>query len=259
MSKTANKPEIKKREIGERVDVLASFDPATVKNLGDGIFEATITTSHKDRTGENIVTEGVDPNSWEQTGMPVLYGHDYQGLPIGKGLSWKSFKNKMTSRFQLAIAEYPFAATVAKMIEGGYLNAVSIGGRVLEWSEDYMTIVKMEMVEFSVVPIPANPNALITSRALEEATGKSIDKIKSEYQEFNKSVLLDKVKDLDENEARDAIKALKILLARLEESIDLTGDETTKTKNYKIIYKDSKAVVEQSQKLVKIIKIGIRK
>src|SRR6185369_7139319 len=151
MSKT-----IIKREVGERVDFFGNLDPTTVKDLGDGIFEATVTTSQVDRTNESILTEGIDPSTWEATGMPVLYGHEYSGLPIGKGISWRSFKNKMTSRFQLAVKEYPFAATVASMIKGGYLNSVSIGGVVKQWSEDYSTIMQMEMVEFSVVPIPAN-------------------------------------------------------------------------------------------------------
>lgn len=262
MSKTDEKPEIIKREVGERVDLLCNFDPATVKELGDGVFEATVTTPQKDRSGENIITTGVDAASWEATGMPVLYGHDYSGLPIGKGLSWKGMKNKFTSRFQLAIDEYPFAATVAAMIKGGYLNAVSIGGIVKKWSEDYLTIVEMEMVEFSVVPIPANPNALITSRSLQEATGKSLDTIKGEFEDFAKKIMLDKMKAMPDDEVKDAIKTLKILLARLEESAQtnpLADDKPLKrniTRTF--VLKDAKAVAEQSQKVIKIVKLSIK-
>lgn len=259
MSKTVEKPQIVKREVGERVDLMCSLDPTTVKDLGDGVFEATVTTPEKDRTGENIITTGVDPSTWEKTGMPVLYGHDYSGLPIGKGLSFKSLKSKFTSRFQLAVEEYPFAATVAAMIKGGYLNAVSIGGIVKKWSEDYLTIVEMEMVEFSVVPIPANPSALITSRALEKATGKTIEQIKSEFQDFNRDILLDKVADMGDDEVQDAIRVLKTLTARLEQTVDDPKliDANVKTIRH-FILKDAKAVQAQSQRVIKTIKLSIK-
>lgn len=260
MPKTDSDLLIVKRDVGERVDLMCSLDPTTVKDLGDGVFEATVTTPEKDRTGENIITTGVDSSTWEKTGMPVLYGHDYSGLPIGKGLSFKSMKNKFTSRFQLAVEEYPFAATVAAMIKGGYLNAVSIGGIVKKWSEDYLTIVEMEMVEFSVVPIPANPSALITSRSLEEATGKSIATIKSEFEDFNRKVVLDKIKDMGEDELKDAVKVLKSLTARLEESTErfsLEDDKNTKLVK-RFVLKDAKAVAEQSQRVIKTIKLTIK-
>lgn len=259
MKKQDDKPQIIKREVGERVDLMCSLESATVKELGDGVFEAIVTTPEKDRTGENIITTGVDPSTWEKTGMPVLYGHDYSGLPIGKGLSFTEMKSKFKARFQLAVEEYPFAATVAKMIQGGYLNAVSIGGIVKKWSEDYMTIVEMEMVEFSVVPIPANPSALITSRSLESATGKSIETIKNEFQDFSRSILLDKVADMGENEVKDAIKVLKTLVARLEETAETPSLKDAKNKKTvkRFVLEDAKAVATQSQRVIKTIKVTI--
>lgn len=258
MTKT-EKPKIIKREVGERVDIICSFEPTTVKELGNGIFEATVTTPTKDRQGENIITTGVDASTWEKTGMPVLYGHDYSGLPIGKGLSWKSYKNKMTSRFQLAVDEYPFAATVAAMIKGGYLNAVSIGGIVKKWSDDYLTIVEMEMVEYSVVPIPANADALITSRALEEATGKSVAEIKGEFEDFNKKVMLDKMSSMPDDEVNDAITVLRNLTARLEETAAIPSLTDAKTKQMRILtLKDAQAVVTQGQKVIKTVKLTLK-
>ena len=80
----------------------------------------------------------------------------------------------------MSVEEYPFAATVAALIKGGYLNATSIGGIVRQWSDDYKTIQEMEMLEFSVVPVPANQEALMTSRSLKEMTGKDIETIRAE-------------------------------------------------------------------------------
>ena len=224
--------------------------------MKDGVFEATVTTSEMDRSNENILTSGIETNTWETTGMPVLYGHDYSGLPIGKGLSFKTMKNKMTARFQLAVEEYPFAKTVAALIKGGYLNSVSIGGIVKEWTDDYKTIAKMEMVEFSVVPVPANASAIITARSLEEATGKSMKVIKNEFEDFRQEVLFDKLKGMPENKATDAIKVLKDLIARLEETLDTSlTDANSKRLVRNIVIDDAKAVATQSQVVAKTIKL----
>lgn len=260
MTKTLVKPKVTQREVGERVDVICSIEPQTVKDLGNGVFEATITTGNKDRTNESIVTDGVDPASWEKTGMPVLYGHDYEGLPIGKGLSFKKFKNKMTARFELAVNIYPFAATVAEMIKGGFLNAVSIGGMVKQWSEDYLTIEEMEMVEFSVVPVPANADAIITSRALEKATGKTIDQVRREYRDFTQKVFIDNLAELDDNELNKAVDVLDKLTAALKGALQANSTGKSQPKEVQrilhITIRDSaKAVNTQSQNVIKLIKL----
>jgi ribosomal protein L29 len=146
------------------------------------------------------------------------------------------------------------------MIKGGYLNSVSIGGIVKEWSQDYRTILVMEMVEFSVVPIPANASALITSRTLEEVTGKSIDTIKHEFQDFSREILLDKVKSMSDDELNDAIKVLKNLIARLEETsstTSLTDAKDAKTVK-RFILKEAQAVATQSQQVIRTIKLSIK-
>lgn len=244
------------REVGERVDVVCGLDPTTVKDLGDGVFEATVTTSEVDRSNENILTAGIDTSTWEKTGMPVLYGHDYSGLPIGKGLSFKTFKNKMTSRFQLAVQEYPFAKTVAALIKGGYLNSVSIGGVVKEWTEDYKTIAKMEMVEFSVVPVPANASAVITARSIEEVTGKSVNTIKKEFESFRQDVILDKLSGMPQNNAIDAIRVLKDLIVRLEGTLETSLTDANSKKHIRnIVIGDAKALATQSEKIIKSVKL----
>lgn len=216
-TKTDVKDDIVKREVGERVDVVCRIETSTVKDLGEGTFEATITTSEKDRHMESIDTAGINTENWMKNPV-VLYGHDYQSLPIGKGISLKAMKNKMTSKFQLAVNEYPFAKTVADLITGGYLSAVSIGGIVRQWNEDYTEIQVMDMVEFSVVPVPANPSALITQRSLKDATGKSMDEIGREYREFVAASIVDKAKAMPDNELQDTITSLERLLAHLKDA-----------------------------------------
>lgn len=248
-----------KREAGERVNVLMAFEPTTTKELAAGVFETIVTTSTIDRHGESITTGGITTDTWMKNPV-VLYGHDYQGLPIGKGLAISQMKNKMKAKFQLAIEEYPFAATVAALIKGGYLNAVSIGGVVRKWSEDYRVIEELEMVEFSIVPVPANAEALITSRSLQETTGKSLETIEQEFKQFAHKALVDSVSTMGENEVNSAIKVLENLIATLKETsqdASIAGDTNPEVKRIqRITLRDSaKAVATQSQRVIKIIKL----
>lgn len=246
---------IVKREIGERVDVLFNIDQASVKELGDGAFSAIVTTSAVDRMGESIDTQGITYDQYMANPV-VLYGHDYSGLPIGKTTKLQSFKNKMQATFQLAVKEYAFAATVADLIKGGYLNAVSIGGVVKAWNDDYTEILGMEMVEFSVVPVPANPQALITARSFEKVTGKSTEQIAIEYHEFVEKSIGEKVKTLDNDEVKRHIETLKTLTAILEQTIEPSAKENDKN-DEKIVLtlrKTAGQVSETGQQIIRLVK-----
>jgi HK97 family phage prohead protease len=254
---TKKEDEIVQREVGEQVSFGAHFESEKTKDLGEGVIEATISTNAVDHHGEIINMDGVDTSAYHGT---VLYGHDYEGLPIGKTISLKKFKNKITARFQLAVKEYPFAQTIYDMIKGGYLTDVSIGGFVAKWSEDYRTIEEMIMKEFSVVPIGANREAMITSKAL-DTIGKSTEVVKTEYHDFARKVLLDKVSNLGEDEVKQSIGVLRNLIATLEESAKADSTvregEAPEVRRIKhITLRDSaKAVATQSQRVITVIKI----
>jgi HK97 family phage prohead protease len=257
MTKTATPPAVAKREVDEKVNLTLSFDAASTKDLGDGVLEAVITTSSTDRYNEQIVTEGISTEHYMNNPV-VLYGHDYEGLPIGKTLKLTEMKNKIKARFELAVNEYPFAATVYAMVKGGFINAVSIGGLVKEWSDDYRTIMQLEMVEFSICAVPANPEALITGRSFQEATGKTVEQVREEFAEFSHKVFVDKLSGMPQDDVKDAVKVLKTLIARLEETVEtpsLTDDKTQKRVKH-FVLKDAKAVAEQSQRVIKTIKLA---
>lgn len=248
-----------KREIGERVDIQMQFEAEGVKALGDGEFQAIVTTSSIDRMGESIDTGGISTDAYMGGNPVVLYGHDYSALPIGKTTKIQTFKNKMVATFQLAVKEYAFAATVADLIKGGYLNAVSIGGVVKQWNENYTEILALEMVEFSVVPVPANGEALITSRSLEEATGKSAEQVAKEFHDFQEKAYGKTLKGLDTDELDRHITSLKDLTAILEQAKTAKTSEkgTTLETDEKItltIRKTAGQVTETGQKIIRLVK-----
>lgn len=253
----------KKRENGERVKLNLALDSASTKDLGEGVLEAVVTTASDDRHNENILTSGIDTKQYMDNPV-VLYGHDYYGLPIGKTLKLTEYKTKLKARFQLAVEILPFAQTVYDMVKAGYINAVSIGGLVRQWSDDYHTIEEMEMLEFSIVSIPANPEAIITGRSFQEATGKSIDTVKKEFEEAVHRNILDKVSKLGDDDTSNAIKVLRSLIAALEESAAATSSAEKDTPKeirrikHITLRDNAKAVATQSQRVIKTIKLKAR-
>lgn len=244
--------EVVTREVGERVDVMMNIEQSTIKELGGGSFTCTITTSSTDRSMESIDTQGITLTNYMQNPV-VLYGHDYSGLPIGKCIKLTQFKNKLTATFQLAVDEYPFAKTVAAMIKGGYLNAVSIGGVVREWNEDYTIIKAMDMAEFSVVPVPANPEALITSRSLETITGKSVKEIKAEYTDFVEQIKIAS-SSIDKDALTKHIKSLKDLTAVLERAAEMGEKELEAEVITLTLRKTAGQISQTGQNIIRVVK-----
>lgn len=244
-----------KRDVGEQVYLSArlTVDKSAEEDTGDGIVEATITTQTVDHHGEQIITDGIDISQYHGI---VLYGHDYQGLPIGKTIALKQMKKKWKAKFQLAIKEYDFAEIVYKLIKGGYLTDVSIGGIVKKWSEDYTRIEEMTMKEFSVVPIGANADAMITAF---KSIGVNADKVRKDYQQFTRHVLLDKLSGMQDDEIEDAVSVLKNLTARLEETARSSTLQGAKANTQKrIVLADAKKVATQSQNVIKVIKLTMK-
>lgn len=100
----------------------------------------------------------------------VLFGHNYWDLPIAQCTAIRVEGGKLVAEAKFVDAEtYEFADTVYKMLLGGYLRATSVGFNPLRWmwNEERRGVdfEEQELLEFSVVPVPANPEALIAASA----------------------------------------------------------------------------------------------
>ena len=128
----------------------------------------TISTSDMDRDGDIIDPKGWDTESYMKNPC-VLFAHDYSSLPVAKAVHIET-----TDKSLIATAEFPekgvysFADTVYDLLKGGFLNATSVGFKPLEsepmksGSGKYHK--RQSLLEWSIVPIPANPHALVMQR-----------------------------------------------------------------------------------------------
>jgi HK97 family phage prohead protease len=156
------------------------LDPDSLEALkAGGTLKHIITTKSKDRDGDVIHTDGWDFVNFEKNPV-VLFGHNSRNLPVGRCLSLKQMKTKVVGTMEYPSADlYHFGNTVGRLAAAGYLKAVSVGFIPKEYElidpDDYwggFNFLKQELTEYSIVPVPANPEAL--SAALEEDARKDV-------------------------------------------------------------------------------------
>lgn len=143
-------------------------------------FTATITTATLDRDGEVVIPQGMDSTEFEAN--PVLFwNHDYN-QPVGKCLGLKRAADGIVGDF--VFAERPkgyegeyFPEFVASLVGQGIVRGVSIGYMPAEggtrratpedrkrFGDTVQTVFsKWKLLEVSVAPLQANPDALVTA------------------------------------------------------------------------------------------------
>lgn len=145
----------------------------------DRTYEAVITSSVIDRDNEVLISNGMDPTEFVKTGGTVFYNHNYD-LPVGKATDIKKGRNRWTSKFK--IADRPedyqgdfFPDFVATLIDQGIIKGISVGFQVLQerlptkkdiqdFGKNVRNVIsKWKLLEYSVAPLNANTDALITS------------------------------------------------------------------------------------------------
>lgn len=155
--------------------VVGRFLPAEEQSLEEGsrIRKFIFSDGSVDRYGDTI-----NPRGWvydKSAGSVALFGHDASevenviGRTQDEGVEGDSFVGCI--RFATA-EENPAADMVLRLIDGGFINSVSVGFQPLEWKQTKdksrpggIDFLKQELLEVSVVPIPANRNALHQARA----------------------------------------------------------------------------------------------
>lgn len=147
-----------------------------------------------DRDNEVIKADGWELANYRKNPV-VLFAHNYRQPAVGRALRVWADKGQLKFKVQFpAMEEYGFADTLFKLYRGGYMSAVSVGFIPKEWEkgkkkdDPYRTYTRQELLELSLVPVPANPEAIVSSRGV-------------------KSALADET--IDENELGELIQKLK--------------------------------------------------
>lgn len=148
----------------------------------DRVLRFIGSTEAKDRDEEIIKADGWKLSNYKKNPV-VLFGHKYGEPAVAKTKKvWVEDKKLM---FDIEFPE-PEVSSVGdslfKLYSNGFMNATSIGFKPnydkMEFGEKEgdprVTYNEQELLEISLVSVPANPQALLTSKSIEEAKQKDI-------------------------------------------------------------------------------------
>ena len=151
-----------------------SFIAKTDIDSEERTVTAVISTNTVDRDAEILLPKGIELENYLKNPV-VLFGHNYSGLPVGKALWVK--KGTKSIKAKVKFADTDMGNEIYELFKGGYLNAFSVGFSAQEghapkpeeikknpeWANARFIFDKWELLEFSAVPVPANPEALATA------------------------------------------------------------------------------------------------
>jgi hypothetical protein len=158
-----------------------------------GIYEATITTESPDRSEDVIMASGGRFENYKRNPV-VLWAHRYGEPPVARALEVIPILGGIKSIFQFPPAGLSARADeVHALWRAKFLNAVSIGLLPLKqepvdpndkrWFAP-QRYVEWDMLEFSIVPIPMNPDALRASLARTYGAYEQEERIAEQERQF---------------------------------------------------------------------------
>ena len=146
------------------------------------VLQFAISTGVEDRDRDTINSKGWQLKNYKKNPV-VLWAHSYWSPPVAKARKVWVEDDKLKAIAEFANEDlYPFAYMIYRMCKEGYLNATSVGFRPLKWEErrtdeDWLgySFLKQELLEFSIVPVPSNPEALIEAKSAGIDTAPMVD------------------------------------------------------------------------------------
>lgn len=218
--------------------------------LKEGEVEFVVSTNALDSHGEKINIDGIDFKEYKKNPV-VLWGHDGFNLPIARTKKIWREGNKLMAKAEFYLKDN-FAKKIYDYIIDGFLSAVSIGGMVKEWSEDGITIEKLQMKEFSVVSIGANPQALVANKQFNK---EQIEELNGLANAYARKIIAEK----GGTSLQKDVETLEKLTTTLRE---LVFNEPQEVKNgslnnntTRVCLKQAQMVDTQVEKVIKTIKL----
>ena len=140
--------------------------------MGENLYSVTIMANEVARGPVELSRRGIDYTAYRKNPV-VLWNHDHAGMTAAAGLPIgvtrklvETGAGEIRAWFQFLEGD-PFVDRVKNAWDQGFLRAASIGWRALEteptsqgWRDT-----RSELLEWSLVPVPADPDALRSAYA----------------------------------------------------------------------------------------------
>lgn len=150
---------------------------AEIKVAGDAAersLDFVISTDTVDRMGDTVAVDGWKLDNFRKNPV-VLFAHDSSVMPVAKASDIRIEDGKLKARAEFMPKDISgFADAVFRAVKGGFLNATSVGFAPIKYNfvDDPqrrfgIDFIEQELLEFSIVPVPANPEALVAGKSAE--------------------------------------------------------------------------------------------
>ena len=146
-------------------EIEAKADAETTRKL-----TFTISTASVDREKDVISLDGWDLKNFNRN--PVfLWAHNYRQIPLGRSSEPFRQGGKLKAQVEFTPKGLDlFNDTVFELYKQGFMRAVSVGFRPIKWNWNEersggIDFNEQELLEFSAVPVPANPEALMDAKS----------------------------------------------------------------------------------------------
>lgn len=150
-----------------------------ITSLGGGCIRFVVSTAGVDRDGDRVMQDGWSLDNYRRNPV-VLWGHKSDDPPIGRCREINVIDGRLVATVEFVPSHVSsvgaFAEGIRQLCEGGFLFGTSVGFKPLEWvvTDDVergadtlspgVDFTACELLEFSIVSVPANPEALILPR-----------------------------------------------------------------------------------------------
>lgn len=155
------------------IDEFTDEEKALMKESNSStMIKFIISTSGVDRDGDTINVDGWNLKNFRKNPV-VPWAHNYGQPPVARAIGTKVEEKNLVSKAMFTGEDlYPFGHMIGRMYRLKFLNAVSVGFNptkfvFVEDSERKFGIdfLEQELLEYSAVPVPSNPEALIQARS----------------------------------------------------------------------------------------------
>lgn len=171
-----------------------------VKEAGEGsrVLRFVGSTDTRDRSGDEIDVRGWDVKSFRKN--PVfLWAHKRDVLPVGRAIDVRVEDRGLVFDVEFAKADInPFAEQVYQHYKQGFLKGVSVGFLPVATEKIDTTtpeeaekrrknpdlwvgrrFKKQQLLELSAVPVPCNPDATLTAKAIDDTAAPTPEMAKA--------------------------------------------------------------------------------
>jgi len=238
-------------------------------------FSATITDSSVDRDKEVLLPDGMNISEFKKNGI-ILFNHD-KNLPLGTVLSLRRKGESWVAKGKLAEqGTSPEIDSVWSLVSQGILKAISIGfvnqeGRqptkldIKKFGKNVNYVIsKFELIEFSIVAVGSNPNALISSckeldldpkiimgdgyKDLEdtiEMTKEETDDVLKDVDNEKEKIIKEAIEELEDVEIKEDIEEKIVEIVENEKTLNVKSNRRVDIK------KVMKYFIEEVKKEIK--------